>query len=268
MTVADLDGGRHHRDRRLPLSWTRGRLPRLAELGYSCWTYARTDGGLMAYSIVIVALDERTCSTSASRVHCQRSATAGAALEWMAQQARDHGALSMFLEVRTDESCRRSVSTRAMVSSASACGVATIRQSSVARTRSSCASPCETSYDPRSAPRGDLAGHGTRAGVAAARDCRGGAGRWRAGCPGVRAATPSRCNRVGGLADPARARCHLRHLRTVQDAHARPCSASASEQAHWMIVGEAPGAEEERARRALRGPGWPAARRACWRASA
>jgi ribosomal-protein-alanine N-acetyltransferase len=100
MTVADLDEVVTIETDIYRFPWTRGNFLDSLNSGYSCWTLRGPDGGLMAYSIVMVALDEAHLLNLSVARHCQRFGYGWRALEWMAQQARDHGALSMFLEVR------------------------------------------------------------------------------------------------------------------------------------------------------------------------
>ena len=58
MTVADLDEVVTIETDIYRFPWTRGNFLDSLNSGYSCWTMRGPDGGLMAYSIVMVALDE------------------------------------------------------------------------------------------------------------------------------------------------------------------------------------------------------------------
>lgn len=79
--------------------WTRGNFRDSLESGYSCWLYRDTTG-LVGYAVVMLALDEaHLLNLSIARV-AQRRGLGRQLLEEVSEVAREHGAKSMFLEVR------------------------------------------------------------------------------------------------------------------------------------------------------------------------
>jgi [ribosomal protein S18]-alanine N-acetyltransferase len=83
-----------------PFPWTRGNFVDSLQAGYSCWTMRAADGELLAYSIVMLALDEAHLLNLSVAARAHRQGYGWRMLEFMAQEARDHGALTMMLEVR------------------------------------------------------------------------------------------------------------------------------------------------------------------------
>jgi ribosomal-protein-alanine N-acetyltransferase len=83
-----------------PFPWSRGNFQDALTAGYSAWTLRGPHRDLMAYSIVMIAVDEaHLLNLSVARAH-QRCGYGWRTLEWMASGARDYGARSMLLEVR------------------------------------------------------------------------------------------------------------------------------------------------------------------------
>ncbi len=83
-----------------PFPWSRGNFEDALRAGYSAWTLRGGDGGLVAYSVAMLALDEaHLLNLSVDRPY-QRAGFGWRMLEWVAQVTRDHGARSMLLEVR------------------------------------------------------------------------------------------------------------------------------------------------------------------------
>lgn len=83
-----------------PFPWTRGNFRDSLSAGYSAWTLRTARAELMAYAVVMMALDEaHLLNLSVARAF-QRRGHGWRTLEWMATNARDHGARSMLLEVR------------------------------------------------------------------------------------------------------------------------------------------------------------------------
>lgn len=80
--------------------WTRGNFRDALASGYSAWVLRGALGEIIAYSIVMIALDEaHLLNLSVARAH-QRRGHGWRTLEWMASRAREYGARSMLLEVR------------------------------------------------------------------------------------------------------------------------------------------------------------------------
>jgi ribosomal-protein-alanine N-acetyltransferase len=83
-----------------PFPWTRGNFQDALAAGYSAWTLRGPRRELIAYSIVMIAVDEaHLLNLSVARAY-QRRGHGWRTLEWMAQRAREYGARSMLLEVR------------------------------------------------------------------------------------------------------------------------------------------------------------------------
>lgn len=88
-----------------PFPWTRGNFEDSLRAGYSAWTMRVADPSawhapLVAYSIVMIALDEAHLLNLSVARAWHRGGHGWRMLEWIAQQSRDHGARSMLLEVR------------------------------------------------------------------------------------------------------------------------------------------------------------------------
>lgn len=83
-----------------PFPWTRGNFRDSLSAGYSAWTLRGASGDLIAYAVVMIALDEaHLLNLSVARPY-QRRGNGWRTLDWVAAVARDHGARSMLLEVR------------------------------------------------------------------------------------------------------------------------------------------------------------------------
>jgi ribosomal-protein-alanine N-acetyltransferase len=87
-----------------PFPWTRGNFIDGLRAGYCSWLLRAGPrgkrGSLIAYSLVMVAVDEAHLLNLSVDAGHQRAGAGWRMLEWMAQQAREHGARGMFLEVR------------------------------------------------------------------------------------------------------------------------------------------------------------------------
>lgn len=87
-----------------PFPWTRGNFIDGLRAGYCAWVLragpSGQQGPLIAYSLVMIAVDEaHLLNLSVAAAH-QRGGIGWRMLDWMARQSRDHGARSMLLEVR------------------------------------------------------------------------------------------------------------------------------------------------------------------------
>ncbi len=87
-----------------PFPWTRGNFDDALRAGYSAWLLRSGDrrdpGALIAYAIVMIAVDEAHLLNLSVAQACQRGGYGWRMLEWVAEQSRGHGARSMLLEVR------------------------------------------------------------------------------------------------------------------------------------------------------------------------
>jgi len=83
-----------------PHPWTRGNFTDSLQAGYSAWTLITSDGQLIGYAVVMIAVDEAHLLNLSVARAWQRQGLGWRLLEWVASVARDHGARSLLLEVR------------------------------------------------------------------------------------------------------------------------------------------------------------------------
>lgn len=104
MRMDDIDAVMAIENAVYPFPWTRGNFVDALRAGYCAWVLRAgprgRGGALIAYSLVMVAVDEAHLLNLSVDAGHQRSGIGWRMLEWMAAQAREHGARSMFLEVR------------------------------------------------------------------------------------------------------------------------------------------------------------------------
>ena len=104
MQLRDLDEVLRIENEVYPFPWTRGNFEDGLRAGYCAWTLRSGVGGragpMIAYAVVMIAVDEAHLLNLSVAGGWQRGGYGWRMLEWMAQQARDHGARSMLLEVR------------------------------------------------------------------------------------------------------------------------------------------------------------------------
>jgi ribosomal-protein-alanine N-acetyltransferase len=80
--------------------WTHGNFLDSLRSGHSAWTMRDSGGGLIAYAVVMFALDEAHLLNLTVAPACQRFGFGWRMLEAMAENARSYGARTMLLEVR------------------------------------------------------------------------------------------------------------------------------------------------------------------------
>jgi ribosomal-protein-alanine acetyltransferase len=80
--------------------WTQGNFVDSLRAGHSAWTMRDTAGGLIAYAVLMIALDEAHLLNLTVAPSCRRFGFGWRMLEAMAENARGHGARTMLLEVR------------------------------------------------------------------------------------------------------------------------------------------------------------------------
>ena len=83
-----------------PYPWTRGNFLDSVRAGYSVWVLRDDNAALIAYSVMTLMIDEAHLLNLSVARDCQREGIGWRTLEWMAEVARGHGALTMLLEVR------------------------------------------------------------------------------------------------------------------------------------------------------------------------
>ncbi len=80
--------------------WTHGNFLDSLRAGHSAWTMRDGGGGLIAYAVLMLALDEAHLLNLTVAPPCQRFGFGWRMLEAMAENARSYGARTMLLEVR------------------------------------------------------------------------------------------------------------------------------------------------------------------------
>jgi ribosomal-protein-alanine N-acetyltransferase len=80
--------------------WTHGNFIDSLRAGHSAWTMRDSGGGLIAYAVLMLALDEAHLLNLTVAPSCQRFGFGWRMLEAMAENSRGHGARTMLLEVR------------------------------------------------------------------------------------------------------------------------------------------------------------------------
>lgn len=83
-----------------PFPWTRGNFADSLQAGYSTWTMRGAHDELLAYAVLMMVLDEAHLLNLSVARPCQRHGLGWRMLDWMSARAREHGARSLFLEVR------------------------------------------------------------------------------------------------------------------------------------------------------------------------
>ncbi len=100
MTIADLDDIATVEQQIYPFPWSRGNFADSLSAGYSGWVLRDAGGRLVAYSIMMFAIDEAHLLNLSVAEHAQRRGLGWRTLEWIAEVARGHGAQTLLLEVR------------------------------------------------------------------------------------------------------------------------------------------------------------------------
>jgi len=80
--------------------WTEGNFVDSMRAGHSAWILRDATGGLVAYAVVMIALDEAHLLNLTVAPNCRRFGFGWRMLEAMAENARVYGARTMLLEVR------------------------------------------------------------------------------------------------------------------------------------------------------------------------
>jgi ribosomal-protein-alanine N-acetyltransferase len=80
--------------------WTHGNFTDSLTAGHSAWTMRDSAGGLIAYAVLMIALDEAHLLNLTVAPPCQRFGFGWRMLEAMAENARGYGVRTMLLEVR------------------------------------------------------------------------------------------------------------------------------------------------------------------------
>ena len=83
-----------------PFPWTRGNFTDALQAGYSAWVLRNAAGKVVAYSVMMIVLDEAHLLNLSVAHHEQRTGLGWRTLDWMADVARGYGGRTMLLEVR------------------------------------------------------------------------------------------------------------------------------------------------------------------------
>jgi ribosomal-protein-alanine N-acetyltransferase len=100
MGVMDLDEIVAAESLLYPFPWTRGNFHDALRAGYSSWVLRDQQGALVAYAVMMLALDEAHLLNLSVERGRQREGIGWRTLEWMAEVGRGYGARTMLLEVR------------------------------------------------------------------------------------------------------------------------------------------------------------------------
>lgn len=100
MSALDLDEIVAVEGRIYPFPWTRGNFQDALRAGYSSWVLRDLQGAVIAYAVMMLALDEAHLLNLSVEKSRQREGIGWRTLEWMAEVGRGHGARTMLLEVR------------------------------------------------------------------------------------------------------------------------------------------------------------------------
>ena len=92
--------------------WTHGNFVDSLRAGHSAWTMRDESGRMIAYAVVMMALDEAHLLNLTVAPACQRFGFGWRMLEAMAENARGYGARTMLLEVRPSNSAAQSMYAR------------------------------------------------------------------------------------------------------------------------------------------------------------
>ena len=100
MTAAAIDDVHAVEIQIYPFPWTRGNFHDALRAGNVAWVLRGDDGAIIAYCIVLMALDEAHLLNLSVAQPWQRRGYGWKTLEWAVGCAREYGARTMLLEVR------------------------------------------------------------------------------------------------------------------------------------------------------------------------
>ncbi len=88
--------------------WTIGNFTDSLEAGYHCWILER-EGRVAGYSVVMIAAGEAHLLNLSIALPLQRRGLGGELLRFVVKLARDHAALTIYLEVRESNTAGRAL---------------------------------------------------------------------------------------------------------------------------------------------------------------
>ena len=100
MSEKDLDEVAAVEQQVYPFPWTRGNFSDALQAGYSAWVLRNAAGNVIAYSVMMIVLDEAHLLNLSVARDAQRTGLGWRTLDWMADVARGYGVRTMLLEVR------------------------------------------------------------------------------------------------------------------------------------------------------------------------
>jgi len=100
MSEKDLDEVVAVEQQVYPFPWTRGNFSDALQAGYSAWVLRDALGHVVAYTVMMIALDEAHLLNLSVAREAQRTGLGWRTLDWMADVARGYGVRTMLLEVR------------------------------------------------------------------------------------------------------------------------------------------------------------------------
>lgn len=92
--------------------WTHGNFVDSLRAGHSAWTMRDCAGQLIAYTVVMIAMDEAHLLNLTVAPRCRRFGFGWRMLEAMAENARGYGVRTMLLEVRPSNSAAQAMYAR------------------------------------------------------------------------------------------------------------------------------------------------------------
>lgn len=111
MTDADLDAVEVIEQSVYTHPWTRGNFADSLASGYQCWVMEQR-GAVIGYAVIMVAAGEAHLLNLSIAAALQRHGLGSELLRFMLQLARDCGAVTLYLEVRTSNLAGRALYAR------------------------------------------------------------------------------------------------------------------------------------------------------------
>jgi [ribosomal protein S18]-alanine N-acetyltransferase len=112
MTVGSIEDVHAVEVQIYPFPWTRGNFHDALRAGNVAWVLRTDNQTVIAYCILLMAIDEAHLLNLSVAQHWQRSGYGWKTLEWAARCAREYGARTMLLEVRPSNAAALSLYSR------------------------------------------------------------------------------------------------------------------------------------------------------------
>lgn len=111
MVVADLEAVLQIENAVYTHPWTRGNFADSLEAGYSCWIM-ECGGAMTGYAVMMMAAGEAHVLNLSVAAAWQRRGLGSALLQFLIGVAQEHGALTVYLEVRASNAAGRALYAR------------------------------------------------------------------------------------------------------------------------------------------------------------